>query len=95
MSELLKLADRVEALAGPCQKSDEDICRATGWRFVREGHPFGCVWYNPQNRAACVPAYTSSLDAAMTLYPELPKWVPSCPRLATVEAPRAIAAGRP
>ena len=39
--------------------------------------------------------YLSSLEAAISLYPELPGTVPSCPRKATAAALRAIAAQMP
>ena len=69
----MKLSDRVEALAGdigPFNPIREDIARAIGWRFVREGRPIGCVWYDPDGRARALPNWPASLDAAMTLVPE-------------------------
>ena len=69
----MKLSDRVEALAGdigPFNPIREDIARAIGWRFVSEGHPIGCVWYDPDGRARALPDWPASLDAAMSLVPE-------------------------
>lgn len=54
--DLLRLAERVEAAEGPDRELDREICLA-----LRSGR-----WISP----GAVPAYTSSLDAAMTLVPE-------------------------
>lgn len=70
---LTELATRVEALDGApdyFNPINEEIVKAIGWRFVREGHPIGCVWYRPDGRASCVPNFTGSLDAALSLVPE-------------------------
>ena len=71
---LLSLADRCEAGDGACQKIEEEIARAIGWRFVRDGYPIGSFWYNLDNRAACVPAFITSIDAAKTLVPSGMPW---------------------
>jgi hypothetical protein len=83
---LMALADRVEALAGPCRETDVAIGVAVDWRWpdwepsektarqMAEKH--GLAWL--VDRAAngfnsCwrgIPNYTASLDAAMTLVPE-------------------------
>lgn len=72
--QLLDLADTVEKLEGPSREVDAEIAKAIGWCFVGEGHPIGRVWYNPEGRAATLPAFTRSLDAAMTLVPEGWEW---------------------
>lgn len=74
----MKLSDRVEALAGdigPFNPIREDIARAIGWRFVREGHPIGCVWYDPDGRARALPDWPADLNAAMSLVPEGWDWL--------------------
>jgi hypothetical protein len=101
---LLALADRVEALAGPCRKTDAAVAKAIGWVGQRGD------WWSPEQaqnarrtkksvwsfgKPAPLKYYTASLDAAVTLYPELPDTVPSCPRKATAAALRAIAAQMP
>jgi hypothetical protein len=78
-----ELAKRVEALTGPCRETDAEIAFAQGWR-MSNGH-----WWTPQQSAearkkkqaiwsvgipAQLPAFTASLDAAMTLVPEGCEW---------------------
>ena len=86
MMDLLKLAERVEALDGPCRETDLKVFHAIGapvpFQFAnkvvalafdetRNAYfaPVGDmqVRYEP-------PAYTASLDAAMTLVPEGWTW---------------------
>lgn len=50
-TEILKLADRVEALDGPDREVDRLIMSAMGW-------------------IGATPAFTASIDAALTLVPE-------------------------
>ena len=58
---LLALADRVEALTGPCRETDAEVHHA-----ILQG--IGTGLYGTQ------PSYTASLDAAMTLVPEGHTW---------------------
>lgn len=73
--ELLKLAERVEALSGPDREVDSEIDRLT-FRGPFEDRLCGCMGNclpgHPAYDGACVsvPHYTASLDAAMTLVPE-------------------------
>ncbi|TXH54333.1 MAG: hypothetical protein E6Q97_11285 [Desulfurellales bacterium] len=73
--ELLKLAERVEALSGPDREVDSEIDRLT-FRGPFEDRLCGCMGNclpgHPAYDGACVsvPHYTASLDAAMTLKPE-------------------------
>jgi hypothetical protein len=53
--ELMALAERAEALTGPCRETDEAIYASKTASF-----PVGARSVEP-------PAYTASLDAAMTL----------------------------
>ena len=106
MTDLLKLAERVEALEGPCRETDVAVLSALGthvlekqagdrkpWWYIKGtdrrayGSDSGLNSYPPP-----VPRYTTSLDAAKTLYPVLPDTIPSCPRKATAAALRARAA---
>jgi hypothetical protein len=69
---MVALADRCEAASGPDRELDAKIARETGAvnpRTARAGFGFG---YVDRGQWACsfVPAYTASLDAAMTLVPE-------------------------
>ena len=57
MMDLLKLAERVEALDGPCRETDDLILAALN--PMSADHP-GCN----------TPYFTESLDAAMVLVPE-------------------------
>jgi hypothetical protein len=67
MTDLIRLAERVEALAGPDREVDLEIYRAI--------YPFPCVALSERAQDAFdlekAPKYTSSLDAAMSLVPEL------------------------
>ena len=63
MTDLEQLARKVEALSGPDREGDEEISLA-----------FGCFPYS-EDRSGNLsgidcPAYTASLDAAMSLMPE-------------------------
>lgn len=83
---LIKLAERVEAATGPDRELDAEICRAAGWEVVRDRHD-GKDYYEPVAGYSWqpVPAYTSSLDAAMQLVPEdRPKWAVTGRNSATV-----------
>ena len=77
---LLALASRVEVATGADSGLDSEIHHA-----ILNGVGVGS--YGAQ------PAYTASLDAAMSLYITIPERIPSNPRLATAEAlrQRAIA----
>lgn len=88
--ELLKLADRVEALSGPDREVDKLIAVVNGWCLhpsnrqrddsAQSDTGYTCLdcgadsWGNTgptgQKRSASLPAYTASLDAAMTLVPK-------------------------
>ena len=92
---ILALADRVQALTGPCRETDSAVSIAL---FPDQHALVDLVrgqmssWWAMIN---CITRYTASLDAAISLYPELPDTVPSCPRKATAAALRAIAAQMP
>lgn len=81
---LLALADRVEAAEGPDFGLDADIARAAG--YVQH---FDSLWWSPaivraarksrrgkwhHGRAAMLPAFITSIDAALTLVPKGWKW---------------------
>lgn len=68
--ELLKLADRVEALSGPDREVDRLIGALNGLKTIDYGHPFGRTAYDEGGIAVILPRYTASLDAAMTLVPK-------------------------
>ena len=70
--ELLKLAERVEALDGPDREVDEAIF----WFLYPRGtfdmpEQARCV---PSHIQSVIPQYTASLDAAMSLVPECREW---------------------
>jgi hypothetical protein len=94
---LLNLADRCEQAAGPDRELDGAAwCAVNGYSFVKWDGA-GVVWRKADGGirhypASRVPYYTASLDAAVTLYPVLPKVIPSCPRKASAAALRARAA---
>ncbi len=77
-AELIALAERVEALTGPCRETDEAIRYAIGWRAAHGR------WYSPEDAALSrrrkvgllnfQPSqppgpFTASLDAALGLVP--------------------------
>lgn len=99
---MTNLADKIEALDGPCRETDVEIALAVGWDIKDGGDPtfselanrFGSDWaletateYTSIYRA--LPTYTASLDAAMTLFKTVPDMVPSCPRKTAAAALRA------
>lgn len=79
MTALTTLAARVEAASGADRDLDAEIARAAGWDTVD-----GEQWWSPADAAerrrlkvsrwrhqpVPLPAFTASLDAAMTLVPE-------------------------
>lgn len=73
MAELEKLAARVER-EGPSRELDAEIARAFGWRsFYLAG--FGPRWQKGHGTVTSeLPAYTASIDAALTLVPEGWDW---------------------
>lgn len=64
MNPLMNLAERAEAATGPDRELEADIALTQGWTECA-----GDNWIGPHGEIA-VPAYTSSLDAAMQLVPE-------------------------
>ncbi len=74
MTNLLELAARVEALTGPCRETDAEIALAVG--YAKRGAWFRAPDADPDidvlgcGSWADAPAFTASLDAAMTLVPE-------------------------
>ena len=70
------IAERIEALEGPCREMDLSIAKAVGLAHLDAvaGGVTGFM-YMDRGQPACVtvPRYTASLDAAMTLVPE--RWV--------------------
>ena len=70
--KLLALAARFEAATGPDRELDALAAEATGW--TRE--PFTGLWRRPDTALiALPPAFTASLDAALTLVPEGLDWL--------------------
>lgn len=71
-SELIALAERVEAATGPDRELDECIGMAIGLKnTMRVGHE--CLGTDRVVPVRC-PTFTASLDAAMTLVPEGCDW---------------------
>lgn len=72
MSALLELAERCEKAEGPDRELDAGIALAIGWRDC-----IPCAFNGVKHRMGGIlnaPAYTASLDAAMTLVPEGYHW---------------------
>lgn len=67
------IAERIEALEGPCREMDLSIAKAVGLAHLDAvaGGVTGFM-YMDRGQPACVtvPRYTASLDAAITLVPE-------------------------
>lgn len=83
MTDMTELAERIEALDGPCREVDAEIFKAIGAPLPKAA--FGMdIELRPDPNSASgfivpvgemqvryeCPAYTASLDAAMTLVPE-------------------------
>lgn len=76
--ELLALAERVEALTGPDRETNARIALAAGWVCLRERTRkrhglWGAPGYIMNDDGFChkdPPAFTASLDAAMSLVPD-------------------------
>lgn len=88
MTDLTALVERVESGSGPDRDLDFDIARFEGWtQHSDESDPVyarrpGLWWAEPGesdwNTCASPPAYTSSLDAAVSLVErELPRETPN------------------
>lgn len=75
MTDLTKLAERVEALTGPDREVDQAIHALVS---LDRKHPYLAVPQiddkHPSGRPYATPAYTESLDAALTLLPEGWDW---------------------
>ena len=78
MTDLLALADLVEKLMGPDREIDGEICLALGWTHQKMKGDSKPYYRKPGDKVYYLrsepPAYTGSLDAAMTLAPEGYKW---------------------
>jgi hypothetical protein len=97
---ILALADRVQALTGPCRETDAQVRVSierdkTAEYFANDDGSVSAYANGRKVDRLISRSYTASLDAAISLYPELPDTVPSCPRKATSAALRAIAAQMP
>jgi hypothetical protein len=75
------LAEKVEALSGPCRETDKLIARALGWTTEAPPHdiyrPLPSFWVAPDGsrHMAFPPHYTASVDAVLALIAEkLPGW---------------------
>jgi len=68
MHDLNKLAARVEALTGPCRETDAEIAPLAGF-YIGHIRSLGDVWMNTEGDVWDLPAFTASLDAAMSLVP--------------------------
>lgn len=79
MSKIEELISSLEKATGPNRELDILIGQATavyGWRvcddgcvecYIPDGHEYGEGWFDTGQE---LPAYTASIDAAMTLVPE-------------------------
>lgn len=66
-ADLIALAERVERAEGLDRELDAEIAPLKGLRRVDEGQPIGRVWYDHRGHGVPLPAFTASIDAAMTL----------------------------
>lgn len=78
MTDLRELVERLEAAEGPSRELDAEIARALGWKDVGIGPhaPQTVKWVRPDGSETFnrLPAYTASIDAALTLVPEGWEW---------------------
>lgn len=80
MTELLKLAERVEAAEGPDRELGREVLRACGWKQSTHGYFLGpltgwtspdlAIYFDDDDFVRCRHDPTASLDAAMTLVPD-------------------------
>lgn len=61
---------RLEGLTGPDRDIDIELAPLVGIRVVDEGHPLGRCYYDKNGHGVPLPAFTASIDAALTLVPE-------------------------
>jgi hypothetical protein len=97
MSQLLELAERCEQATRPDRELDGAIALALGWTFQKmKGDALQkmkgdaqAYWREPGvtdfYMRSKLPAYTASIDAAMTLVPKGKYWTCSYGRLSTHE----------
>ena len=78
--EIAELIERLEKATGPDRKLDDDIAISHGWTFEKMKRDARPYWREPgqtewfaRSRSG-PPAYTSSIDAALTLVPEGMDW---------------------
>lgn len=76
-----ELLAALEGATGPSRELDAEIAASEGWTR------FSDYWLSPSGRQRQYhpPAYTASLDAALTLYKEKPECVPFNPIKACIE----------
>ena len=69
----MTLIERLEAATGPDRELDEEIALVTGWGFDPEF--LTLQWTSPDGQISksLPPNFTGSIDAAMTLTPEIEK----------------------
>lgn len=80
--ELLALAERLEAAAGPDRELDEAIAMVMGWsrEWVDHGFRKTTEWKRPEGASLPIgtlaepPFFTASIDAARSLVPEEWAW---------------------
>ena len=86
MADLLELAEQVATADGPDRELDAEIALALGIVREREGNQFyghrdhsvmvmERGYYDHVGSAPELPAYTASIDAALTLVPEGYEWI--------------------
>lgn len=62
-----ELIARLEAATRPDRDLDAAIAPLAGLRLVEEGHPLGRCCYDQAGHGVPLPAFTASIDAALTL----------------------------
>lgn len=68
----MTLHDRIEAAEGACRELDAEIAKLVGWE--RDTH---LNWRRPDGKlvnGTQIPAFTKSIDSALTLVPEGCDW---------------------
>lgn len=95
IERMVTLVDRIEAATGPDREVDAAIAAALrigtehawAWNFPAwEGRADGRVYLEQGGPSFAAPAYTASIDAAMTLVPKDVRWT-----ICNYRSPRTVA----
>lgn len=94
MTDLLTLADRVQALTSACRETDEDIALAVGYRAWGGAHlkGYGLNYCEPSGKyIGAPPKFTALFDCAISLVPADMEWEAGTAKLMDIGWARVVA----